>query len=303
MNYLITIVGPTGIGKTRLSIELAQHLNCEILSCDSRQFFKEMTIGTAVPNDQELQAVKHHFIQNKSIHESYSVGQFEKEALQKLDELFAITNKVVMVGGSGLYVNAVLYGLDEFPDVSPEIRQQLNAKLESEGLESLTQMLFELDKETYETIELQNPHRVIRALEICLETGEKYSAFKNKPKVSRNFIPILIGLDADRKLIYQKIEQRVDKMMEEGLLNEAKNLFLHKELNALQTVGYRELFDYFEGKNSLEFAVSEIKKNSRRYAKRQNTWFKRNPNIHWFDYQTPVQEIVNFIQQKMNLPC
>lgn len=300
MNYLITIVGPTGIGKTRLSIALAQYFGCEILSCDSRQFYKEMSIGTAVPDDGELKAVRHHFIQNKTIHENYSVGQFEKDALQKLDQLFRTSNKVIMVGGSGLYVNAVLYGLDEFPDVSPEIRQQLNDTLQSEGLESLTQILFELDRESYETIELQNPHRVIRALEICLETGEKYSTFKNKPKLPRNFTPILIGLDTDRKLVYQKINQRVDKMIEEGLLKEAENLFPYKELNALQTVGYKELFDFFEGKFTLDSAVSEIKKNSRRYAKRQNTWFKRNKDIQWFDYQTPALEIADFVKQQMN---
>ena len=299
MNYLITIVGPTGIGKTKLSIELAQHFDCEIISCDSRQFFKEMRIGTAVPSKEELKAVQHHFIQNRSIFETYSVGQFEKEALKTLDELFLKNNMVVMVGGSGLYVEVVLNGLDTFPDVSKKTRDTLTTKLNEEGIERLQQMLSELDPETYRQIDIQNPHRVIRALEICIESGEKYSSFKKKNKVDRSFTPIIIGLDADRKFIYKRIEDRVDQMMQDGLLEEAKQLHPYKYLNALQTVGYRELFDYFDGKFSLDFAVSEIKKNSRRYAKRQNTWFKRKENIQWFDYQMDVKEIVQFIKSKL----
>ena len=300
MNYLITIVGPTGIGKTRLSIALAQYFNCEIISCDSRQFYKEMKIGTAVPNEVELKTVPHHFIQNKSIHDNYNVGQFEKEALQTLNSLFSKKNKAVMVGGSGLYVNAVIDGLDEFPDAHPEIRKNLNLQLKNKGLESLQNQLKELDLETYQTIELQNPHRVIRALEICIETGSKYSTFKNKPKEERNFVPILIGIDADRITIYKRIEERVDEMMKQGLLEEARNLHAFAHLNALQTLGYRELFDYFEGKYSLDFAISEIKKNSRRFAKRQNTWFKKNNEIQWFDFQTPLEEIINYIDQKID---
>lgn len=299
MNYLITIVGPTGIGKTKLSIQLAQHFGCEILSCDSRQFYKEMRIGTAVPSTEELQTVKHHFIQNRSIFEGYSVGQFEKDALKKLDELFVQKNTVVMVGGSGLYVDAVLNGLDTFPDVSKKTRDNLIEKLNQEGIESLQQLLSKLDAETYQKIDIQNPHRVIRALEICLETGEKYSSFKNKDKPNRNFTAIIIGIDADRKLIYKRIEDRVDLMMQDGLLNEVKTLYSYKELNALQTVGYRELFDYLDGKFSLDFAVSEIKKNSRRYAKRQNTWFKRKRDIQWFDYQTDMKSIIEYLKSKM----
>lgn len=292
---LITIVGPTGIGKTRLSIALAQALGCEIISCDSRQFYKEMRIGTAVPSLEELTLVKHHFIQNRSIHDDYSVGQFEKDALLLLNDLFIKYDHVVMVGGSGLYVQAVLEGLDAFPDVSPQIRNELKQELELNGLEHLQDKLKQLDPETYDQIELSNPHRVIRALEICLETGEKYVSFKAKPKEPRPFQSILIGLDAPRKEIYKRIELRVDAMFEEGLLVEAKLLFPHRHLNALQTVGYRELFDYMEGKTTLDFAKSEIKKNSRRYAKRQNTWFKRNQAIQWFDFQTELSEILKSI--------
>ncbi len=296
---LITIVGPTGIGKTRLSIALAQALGCEIISCDSRQFYKEMRIGTAVPSHEELTLVKHHFIQNRSISEDYSVGQFEKDALLLLNDLFIQYDYVVMVGGSGLYVQAVLEGLDAFPDVSPQIRTELKQALEINGLEHLQEKLKQLDPETYDQIELSNPHRVIRALEICMETGEKYASFKAKPKEPRPFQSILIGLDAPRKEIYKRIELRVDAMLEEGLLEEAKLLFPHRHLNALQTVGYRELFDYMEGKTTLDFALSEIKKNSRRYAKRQNTWFKRNPEIQWFDYQTELSEILKCIHSEI----
>ncbi len=295
MNYLITIVGPTGIGKTRLSIALALHYGAEIISSDSRQFYKEMSIGTAVPSLNELSAVPHHFIQNKSIFDHYSVGHFEKDALQKIKELFKKKNVIIMVGGSGLYVEAVLTGLDHFPDVSPEIRKRLKEQLEMEGIESLQKLLLQLDAETYHDIEIQNPHRLIRALEICLETGKKYTSFKNNPKEKRNFNSILIGLDADRKEIYNRIELRVDLMIAQGLLDEAKNLFSYRNLNALQTVGYKELFEYLEGKVTLDFAISEIKKNTRRFAKRQNTWFKKNENIKWFDYQTPLQEIITYI--------
>lgn len=297
MNHLICIVGPTGIGKTNLSIALAKHFGCNILSCDSRQFYKEMKIGTAVPEDDELQSVKHHFIQHISINNQYNVGQFEKDAINKLDQLFKENPIQVMVGGSGLYINAVLYGLDVFPDVDPQIRENLNQILIEEGIEKLQQMLKELDNETYDTIELQNPHRVIRALEICMGSGEKYSSLKNKKNIQRNFVPIIIGLDAERKTVYERIEKRVDIMMEQGLLEEVKSLYPFKHLNALQTVGYQEIFDFLDNKITLDFAVNEIKKNSRRYAKRQNTWFKRNENIHWFDFQTDVNEIVSFIKK------
>ncbi|WP_435254865.1 tRNA (adenosine(37)-N6)-dimethylallyltransferase MiaA [Tenacibaculum sp. A30] len=297
-NTLITIVGATAIGKTALSIKLAQHFNCDIVSCDSRQFYKEMTIGTAVPDADELAAAPHHFIQNRSIFEDYSVGQFEKDALAKLDELFAKNPIQIMVGGSGLYVDAVLKGFDEFPDVDPQIRIDLTAELENKGIEHLQQQLKELDIETYNTIAIDNPHRLIRALEICLGTGKTYSSFKNKPKAPRNFQTIKIGLKADREIMYDRINRRVDIMIENGLIEEAQKLHQHKELNALQTVGYRELFEYFEGNFTKEFAIKEIKKNSRRFAKRQGTWFRKDLEIIWFDFQEDVNNIIANIESK-----
>ncbi|WP_028892016.1 tRNA (adenosine(37)-N6)-dimethylallyltransferase MiaA [Tenacibaculum sp. 47A_GOM-205m] len=297
-NTLITIVGATAIGKTALSIKLAQNFNCDIISCDSRQFYKEMTIGTAVPDPDELADAPHHFIQNRSIFEDYSVGQFEKDALAKLDELFVKNSVQIMVGGSGLYVDAVLKGLDEFPDVAPQIRIDLTTELENKGIEHLQQLLKELDIETYNTIAIDNPHRLIRALEICIGTGETYSSFKNKPKAPRNFQTIKIGLKADREIMYDRINHRVDIMVENDLIEEAKQLHQHKELNALQTVGYRELFEYFEGNFTKEFAIEEIKKNSRRFAKRQGTWFRKDPEIIWFDFKEDVNNIITTIESK-----
>ncbi len=298
--FLITIVGPTAIGKTALSIVLAKYFKCDIISCDSRQFFKEMKIGTAVPEKTELAAAKHHFIQNKSIFDDYNVGQFERDALKKLAVLFQDNSVQIMVGGSGLYVDAVLTGLDAFPKVAPSVRENLNLELESKGLESLQNRLKKLDIETYEDIAIDNPKRVIRALEVCIGSGLPYSTFKNKPKAPRNFTSIKIGLDAERPFIYDRINLRVDRMLENGLLEEAKTLHAHKELNALQTVGYRELFSFFEGEFTREFAVSEIKKNTRRFAKRQLTWFKRDKETLWFDSQSGIDKIITDISEKMN---
>ena len=298
--YLITIVGPTAIGKTALSIKLAQYFGAEIISCDSRQFFKEMTIGTAVPDPDELEGAIHHFIQNKSVHQNYSVGQFEREGLQKLEELFAKNNIVIMVGGSGLYVDAIINGLDYFPDVDPKIRENLNDRFEQEGLQPLQKQLKELDPETYHTIALDNPHRIIRALEVCIGSGKSYSSFKNKPKTKRNFIPIKIGLTANREILYNRINQRVDIMMKKGLLEEVKSLYSIKHLNALQTVGYREIFDFLDGNISFDFAIQEIKKNSRRYAKRQITWFKKDVNTLWFDYEYDLKDIIKCLPKTIS---
>jgi tRNA dimethylallyltransferase len=304
MKYLITIVGPTAIGKTSLSIVLANHFNCEIVSCDSRQFFKEITIGTAVPSVAELAAAKHHFIQNKSIFENYTVGDFEKEALAKLNELFKDRDYAILVGGSGLYVDAIIKGFDEFPEIDPAIRAKITTQYEKLGIGYLQQELEHLDPAYYKTLTtdnpqtLQNPQRMMRFVEVCLGTGKPYSSFLNQKKNSRNFTPILIGLEADRKIIYNRINQRVDIMMNEGLLNEAKNLYSNKQLNALQTVGYRELFSFFDKEFSLEFAIEEIKKNTRRFSKRQLTWFKRNENTKWFDFETPYDKIIAYINSK-----
>ena len=297
MNTLITVVGPTAIGKTALGIKLAQHFKSDIISCDSRQFYKEMNIGTAVPDEEELAAAKHHFIQNRSVFEDYNVGSFEKDALKKLDELFKENPIQILVGGSGLYVDAVVKGFDYFPDVDPKIRENLTEELNTIGLPSLQKKLKELDPITYQTIAIDNPHRVIRALEICIGTDSPYSSFVNKEKKKRNFNTIKVGLRAEREIIYDRINRRVDIMMENGLLEEAKALYPNKDLNALQTVGYRELFQYFDGNWELEFAVSEIKKNTRRFAKRQLTWFKRDENTIWFDYKDDFSTIISSISE------
>ncbi|NQY28388.1 MAG: tRNA (adenosine(37)-N6)-dimethylallyltransferase MiaA [Flavobacteriaceae bacterium] len=295
--YLISIVGPTAIGKTALSIKLAQYYNTEIISCDSRQFFKEMTIGTAVPEPEEQAAAPHHFIQNKSILEEYNVGTFELEAISKLEELYKKHDVVIMVGGSGLYVNAVINGLDDFPKIDPAIREELTQRLELEGIESLQNQLKALDPITYEKIALDNPQRLSRALEICIGSGKQYSSFLNVKKNSRIFKTISIGVTADRELMYERINNRVDIMMENGLLEEVKNLYPHKGLNALNTVGYKELFNYLDQEWELDFAVSEIKKNTRRFAKRQVTWFKRNKETTWFDFQYKLDDVTNYLQQ------
>ncbi len=303
MNYLITIIGPTAIGKTALSIALAQHFGCDIISCDSRQFFREMKIGTAIPSDEELAAATHHFIQNKSIFESYSVGDFELEALAKLDELFQKNNVQIMVGGSGLYVDAVLKGFDDFPDIDESVRNEINAKYDALGIEYLQEKLQKLDSEYYQKIQtenpqtLQNPQRMKRFVEVCIGSGKPYSSFIGKRKNERNFTPIIIGLEADREIMYNRINQRVDIMLNEGLLAEAQILYPNKHLNALQTVGYRELFDYFDGKTTLDFAIEQIKMNTRRFAKRQITWFKRTENVSWFDYLTDRKEIIQVIEK------
>ena len=291
-----------------MSIALAQHFGCDIISCDSRQFFKEMRIGTAVPNASELAAAKHHFIQNKSIFENYTVGDFEQEAIAQLDKLFLKNNIEIMVGGSGLYVDAVLKGFDDFPDIDNAIREKLNADFEEFGITYLQQQLQKLDSEYYHSIALenpqtlQNPQRMKRFVEVCLATGKPYSSFLNQKKNQRNFTPIIIGLEAERAIMYERINQRVDNMIEEGLVKEAESLFEHKQLNALQTVGYRELFDYFEGQISLDFAIEEIKKNTRRFSKRQLTWFKRKENAIWFDYVTERKTIIDYINSKILNP-
>ncbi len=303
-NYLITIIGPTAIGKTALSIELAQHFKCDILSCDSRQFFKEMTIGTAVPSAIELAAAPHHFIQHISVFDPYTVGDFEREATTKLDELFSKNNIQIMVGGSGLYVDAILKGFDDFPDIDPSVRENIREKYEKSGISYLQEQLERLDPEYYKKISvenpqtLQNPQRMMRFVEVSLGSGKPYSSFLNQKKIARNFIPVVIGLEAEREVMYDRINRRVDLMLDAGLLEEAKLLYPNKTLNALQTVGYRELFSYFDGDYTLDFAIEEIKKNTRRFAKRQITWFKRTENAQWFDYNTPVAQLIAYADQQ-----
>ena len=295
---LICVVGATAIGKTTLSIALATAFNTEIISADSRQFYSSMNIGTAVPSAQELEAAPHHFIQHKSIFDSYNVGDFEREALLKLDTLFSKKSTAILVGGSGLYVDAVVNGLDHFPDIDKQIREALNTQLDNDGLAFLQQELMRVDPLYYKTMDTENPRRVIRALEIYRATGKPYSSFLKDRAANRNFKTLYIGLTAERPIVYQRINKRVDIMLENGLLEEVKQLRAHKYLNALQTVGYRELFQYFNGTLTLEKAVEEIKKNTRRFAKRQGTWFRKNQQIHWFDYTSKSDDIVRFIKEK-----
>jgi len=276
-------VGPTAIGKTALSIQLAKKFGCPIISADSRQFYKEMKIGTAKVTKKEMDGVPHYFVNFISIEEKYTAGQFEKEVLAKLGRLFKKNDTVIMVGGSGLYVNAVLNGIDEVP-ADEKIREELNERLVFEGIRPLQLELKELDEEHFNRMDIRNPQRLIRALEVCLASGKPYSDFRKRTIKERPFNITRIGLTADRELIYDRINQRVDLMMEAGLEKEAKKLFPKKELNSLNTVGYKELFDYFEEKITLEQAVEKIKQNTRNFAKRQMTWFKKDVGTTWFQY-------------------
>ena len=293
---LLYIAGPTGIGKSKLSIALAKSLGTEIISCDSRQFYKEMEIGTAVPNQNELAEVKHNFIQHKSIHDIYTVGEFEKDVLGKLKELFKLKNIIIMVGGSGMYADAVMFGLDKFPKVPNKVRSQINLFYQTHGLKSLQQLLLEKDPKYYTRVDINNPMRLIRALEVCISTEKPYSSFLGKKPINRSFISKTIILKCSRTMLYDRINNRVDNMLESGLELEAKNLMKHKDLPSLKTVGYKELFSYFEGKINLEKAISEIKKNTRRYAKRQITWLKRYDKAISVESSTKYEEIIRLLK-------
>ncbi|AIP98828.1 tRNA (adenosine(37)-N6)-dimethylallyltransferase MiaA [Ornithobacterium rhinotracheale] len=295
---LVVIVGPTAIGKTATAIALAKHFNTEIISSDSRQFFKEMCIGTAVPSPDELSQVKHHFIQQLNIHEDYSVGDFERDAIEFITEYFQKNDFLIMAGGSGLYEKAITQGLDDFPDIPPSVREQLNSDLNEKGLDFLQNELKNKDLAYFEKVDTQNPHRVIRALEVIRHTGKAYSGFLAKNQSKRNFNIIKIGLTLSREEIYDRINRRVDIMIENGLLEEAKNLYKFKNLNALNTVGYKELFHYFDGEISLDFAIEEIKKNTRRFAKRQLTWYRKDENIRWFA-PNEIEQIIAYINSEI----
>ena len=277
---LLYVAGPTASGKTSLAIALAKHFDTEIISCDSRQFYKEMSIGTAVPNSEELAAVKHHFIQQRSIHQPYSIGAFQREALDSLKTLFKTKDTVILVGGSGLYADALIDGLDYFPEVDPVFREQLNNQLEHDGIEALATHLKDIDPAYHQNVDLGNPHRLIRALEICLSSGLPYSSFLGNKKAPTFFKSQKIILQWDRSILYERINKRVDQMVAAGLEAEAQSLYPNKDVNALQTVGYREWFTHFDGIFDRTTTLEEIKKNTRRYAKRQTTWFKR--------YQDPL---------------
>ncbi|WP_431610799.1 tRNA (adenosine(37)-N6)-dimethylallyltransferase MiaA [Chryseobacterium sp. 'Rf worker isolate 10'] len=278
---LISVVGPTGIGKTRLAIDLAQYFNTEIISCDSRQFFKEMKIGTAAPSEEELAGAPHHFIGNLSVEEYYSIGQYEEDALQKLNELFTKHDTVILVGGSMMYEKAVIEGLHDLPEANAENQEKLQTMMEQEGIEKLQGILQELDPEYFSVVDIHNHRRLLRAIDIIWQTDKKYSEHISVSQNGRDFNVIRIGIEAPREELYDRINRRVDIMMENGLLDEVKGLEKFKELTALNTVGYAELFKYFDGDWDLDFAVSEIKKNSRRYAKRQLTWYRKADDIHY----------------------
>ncbi len=278
---MISVVGPTGIGKTRLAIDLANYFSTEIVSCDSRQFFKGMEIGTAAPSVEELAEAPHHFIGHLSIQEYYSIGQYEEDALRKLNELFKKYNTVILVGGSMMYEKAVIEGLNDLPEADEDNQKKLQEILENEGIEKLQELLKELDPEYFEAVDIHNHRRLLRAIDVIWQTDKKYSEQIAVSQDSREFNVIRIGIEAPREELYNRINRRVDIMMEKGLLDEAKNLEPFKDLTALKTVGYVELFKYFEGEWDLDFAVSEIKKNSRRYAKRQLTWYRKADDIHY----------------------
>ncbi|HSI91166.1 MAG TPA: tRNA (adenosine(37)-N6)-dimethylallyltransferase MiaA, partial [Adhaeribacter sp.] len=281
--FLIVVAGPTAVGKTDLSIRLAKHFKTVILSADSRQFFRELNIGTAKPTPEEQQGVTHYFIDSHSISEEYNAGQFEADALELLDRVFKEKDVAILTGGSGLYVRALCEGMDEMPEVAPEIREELNRKLETEGLETLCQQLEKLDPEYFAQVDKANPQRVVRALEVCMASGKPYSFFRNQQRKPRPFGIIKIGLTRPREELYQRIDLRMDQMLAQGLLEEAKSLLPYRQHNALQTVGYTEIFGFLDGEYDWEEAVRLLKRNSRRYAKRQLTWFRKDPDFTWFE--------------------
>lgn len=279
---LLVIVGPTGSGKTDLSIRLARHYGAPILSTDSRQFYRRMAIGTAQPDPDQLQAAEHHFIASHDLNEDLNCGSYETQALSCLEKLFAKHDWVIAVGGSGLYVRALCEGMDDLPQADPELREALSRRLETEGVDALAAELRTLDPAYYARVDRKNPARVMRALEVCLQTGRPYSEQRTGVRRPRPFGIVKVGVDLPREELYARIDRRVDRMVADGLEAEARALYPYRTLNALQTVGYREFFDYFDGRTSYEEAVSLIKRNSRRYAKRQLTWFRRDPEIRWF---------------------
>ncbi|RZA01398.1 MAG: tRNA (adenosine(37)-N6)-dimethylallyltransferase MiaA [Sphingobacteriaceae bacterium] len=297
---LIVIAGPTAIGKTAAAIQLAQHFNTVILSADSRQFFKEMSIGTAKPNAEELAAAPHYFINSHSISEAFSVGDFEKQGLELLDELFKAHDIIIMVGGSGLYVKAICEGFDHIPDADDGVREKLNAELEEKGLAHLQEKLKQADPDYYNEVDINNPQRVIRALEVFESTGKPFSSYRVANTNTRPFNIIKIALDMPRELLYSRINRRVDIMMEQGLLDEVKSLLPYRHLNALNTVGYSEVFDYLDGKVDLDTAIDKIKQNTRRFAKRQLTWFRKDKDFHWFEANKNLHKnLLEYLLQKL----
>ena len=294
---LIVIVGPTGSGKTDLSIAVAEHFAAPIISTDSRQFYRGMAIGTAQPSREQMARVEHHLVDCLDVSEEFNCGAYERVALECLAELFKEHDTVVAVGGSGLYIKALCEGMDDLPDAEPALREELLKRLETEGLESLVEQLRELDEVYYNEVDRCNPQRVLRAVEVCLTTGQPYSSLRKGGTKQRDFEIVKVGVDYPREELYDRINRRVDMMMAEGLEAEARAMLPHRHLNALQTVGFSELFDYFDGTISKEKAVELIKRNSRRYAKRQMTWFRRDKDIKWFS-KPNASEVIEYLENE-----
>lgn len=298
-NFLIVILGPTGVGKSDLSVEIANHFKSEIISADSRQFYREMEIGTAVPSQVQMRRVRHHFVRFLSVTDYFSSSLFERAVLELLPTLFKKNNIGVMTGGSGMYIDAVCNGIDDIPDINPLVRDKYNLKFKTEGIESLRAELRLIDPDYYSTVDLRNHKRIIRALEIFESTGHRYSEFLTNKKAERDFVIVKTGLKRDREDLYRRINERVDEMVRSGLEDEALKLLDYKDLNPLKSVGYREFFDFFDGKITREKAIELIKRNSRRYAKRQMTWWSRDREIEWFSPEN-VQEIIEYINGRIN---
>ena len=300
MKKLISIIGTTGIGKTKLAIEVAKYFETEIISCDSRQFFNEMKIGTATPSNEELAEVPHHFIGNLSVEDYYSIGQFEKEAIEKIEELFKHHEVVILVGGSMMYEKAVIEGLNDLPEANEENQQKLENIFHEEGIGSLQKILADLDPEYFNIVDRDNPRRLFRAIDIIWQTGKTYTENISEQVKKRHFEVVRIGIEAPREVIYERINHRVDKMLADGLVNEVKSLLPFRNLISLRTVGYSELFRFFDDEWTLDFAVEEIKKNSRRFAKRQLTWYRKETDIHWVNFENSVQESLSLLS-KLNI--
>lgn len=297
-NILVVVAGPTGIGKTALAIQLAKAFNSSIISADARQIYKEMQIGTAKPDANQLAAVPHYFIDSISIHDEYSAGRYEEEVIALTEVLFKTHEVLFLVGGSGFYIDAVLYGLDNIPGVDAALRKQVMDLYAAKGLSYLQQFVAERDPVYYSQVDIQNPQRLMRAVEVMLLSGKPYSGFRKNSNRNRNFKPVQISLDADRNVLYEQINARVDRMMQQGLLEECRSLYPHRNLNALQTVGYSELFDYLEGKCTLDAAVERIKQHTRNYAKRQRTWFRKDKHYRWFE-PAATEAIAQFINDSL----
>lgn len=299
MNTLIVVLGPTGVGKSDISIQLANYFSTDIISADSRQFFRELSIGTAVPPESDLNSVFHHFIHSRSIHDYYNVSEYETEAIELISQLFRTKNPLILTGGSMLYIDTICKGIDDIPTVTPEIRQEVISWYAENGLEALQQRLLNLDPEYHSIADLNNPKRLLHAVEICQMTGKTFTSFRKNTVRERPFRILKIGINQDREILYQRINERVERMMDAGLQDEARSVYPYKHLNSLNTVGYKELFAYFDGNCTLDEAVDLIKRNSRKYARKQLTWFRRDNEITWFEPEQ-IQEIIFFAERKLN---